>query len=90
MNNFSYSDHIEDEYFLYIVELYLSKQNIALDNQTNFKIIKHEIIRDIADKILSYGPTDTDQNYDNTSLGEVRIYLDILAHINETLNAKVS
>lgn len=85
MRNYSYSDQMEDEYFLDMEQLYLSKQNIALDNQTNFDIIKHKIVRDIANKILSHGPTDLYEN--NIRINEARIYLDILEHINETLLA---
>ena len=81
MRNHSYSDYLDDEHFLEVVESYTTKY----DN--DFEKIKDTIGREVGSHIYnSHG----DQYDINDYIGQAQSLLDVLRHINDTINAEVS
>ena len=81
MRNHSYSDYLDDEHFLEVVDRYTTKYN------NDFEKIKDKIGREIGSHIYNaHG-----DHYDiNDYIGQAQSMLDVLRHINDTINAEVS
>ena len=81
MRNHSYSDYLDDEHFLEVVERYTTKY----DN--NFEKIKDKIGREVSSHIHN---AHGDQYDINDYIGQAQSMLDVLRYINDTINAEVS
>ena len=80
MRNHSYSDYLDDEHFLEVVEQYTTKY----DN--DFDAIKDKIGREVSSHIRnSHG----DQYDINDYIAQAKSLLEVLRHINDTINAEV-
>ena len=81
MNNHYYSDYLDNEQFLDVVDQYLTKYD------SDFEQIKDKIAREVSSHIHNaHGDT-----YDvNDYIAQAKSLLDVLHHINDTINAEVS
>lgn len=76
MKNHFYSDYLDDEHFLEVVEEYTTKHD-------NFDDIKDEIRREVSSLIHNIHG----DSYDiNQSIAQAKSLLDVLSHINDTIN----
>lgn len=80
MNNHFYSDYLDNEQFLESVDNYLTEYDNDLDR------IKDQIGREVGNHIRN---AHGDQCDINDYLAQAKSLIDILQHINETLNAEV-
>jgi hypothetical protein len=77
MRNHNYSDYIDDEHFLEVVERYTTEYG------NDFEAIKNKIGREVSSHIHnSHG----DQYDINDYIAQAKSMLDVLRHINDTLN----
>jgi len=77
MRNHSYSDYIDDEQFLEVVDRYITEY----DN--DFEAIKNKISREVASHIYN---AHGDQYDINDYIAQTKSLLDVLTHINNTIN----
>ena len=80
MRNHFYSDYLDDEHFLEVVESYTTKY----DN--DFEAIKNKIGREVSSHIHN---AHGDQYNINAYIAQAKSMLDVLRHINDTLNEEV-
>ncbi|CAB4153443.1 hypothetical protein UFOVP623_43 [uncultured Caudovirales phage] len=81
MRNHSYSDYLDDEHFLEVVERYTTKYG------NDFEKIKDKISREVASHIYN---AHGDQYDINDYISQTQSMLDVLRYINDTINAEVS
>ena len=81
MRNHSYSDYLDNEQFLEVVDQYTTKY----DN--DFEAIKNKIGREVSSHIHN---AHGDQYDINDYIAQAVSLLDVLRHINDTINEEVS
>lgn len=80
MLNHSYSDYLDDEHFLEVVERYTTEY----DN--DFEAIKNKISREVSNHIYN---AHGDQYDINDYIAQAQSMLDVLRYINDTINEEV-
>ena len=80
MRNHSYSDYLDNEQFLEVVDQYTTKY----DN--DFEAIKNKIGREVSSHIHN---AHGDQYDINDYIAQAVSLLDVLRHINDTINEEV-
>ena len=79
MNNHYYCDYLDNEHFLEVCEEYTTKYN------NDFEKIKHKIGSEVGAHIYN---AHGDQYDINDYIAQAKSLLDVLRHINETLNGE--
>ena len=80
MNNHYYCDYLDNEHFLEVVEQYTTKYG------NDFDKIKDKIGREVSSHIYN---AHGDQYDVNDYIAQAKSLLEVLRHINETINAEV-
>ncbi len=81
MKNHYYSDYLDNDRFLEVVDKYITEYD------SDFDRIKDKICREVSSNIYNaHGDTWDINDY----LAQAKSLIDVLTHINETLNEEVS